>query len=105
MEDIHALAQRRIDNIRISWTDPQMLRLDSRRTAGRLSDLLVRHSLASAKTRAGDENQVRLGTAPLADSPVASERLDQELRRLTARLGIQSAEFQQQATRLRPNTP
>ncbi len=102
LEEIDSIARVQIDNLRVSWSDPQMIPLDQRRTAARLSDLLVRQSLAAAKTRSGDHNQVRLGTAPIASSPVAANRLDEELHRLTERLGIQSAQIQQQAARLRP---
>ena len=96
------MAKRQIADSRISWTDPQMIPLEERRTAGRLSDLFVRQTLASARTRSGDQNEVRLGTAPIANSPIAADRLDQEIRRLTTRLGVQSKHFQDQAARLRP---
>jgi hypothetical protein len=93
----------RIPNVRMSWSEPQMIPIDARRTHPRLSDLLIRETLsASATNHVLDGNEVRLGTAPLAPSDVAAGRLDEELRRLTGQFGSQTTKLQQQAQSLRP---
>jgi hypothetical protein len=93
----------RIPNIRMSWSDPQMIPVDGRRTHSRLSDLMVRETLsASASTHVLDKNEVRLGTGPIVPSDAAADRLDAELRRLTSKLQSQTTKLQQQAKNLRP---
>jgi hypothetical protein len=92
-----------IPSVRMSWSDPQMIPVDGRRTNSRLSDLLVRETLsASVSTHVQDKNEVRLGTAPIVQSDVAADRLDAELRRLTSKLQSQTTRLQQQAKNLRP---
>jgi hypothetical protein len=93
----------RIPDVRMSWSEPQMIPIDARRTHARLSDLLIRETLsASASNHVLDKNEVRLGTAPLAPSDVAAARLDEEVRRLTRQFRSQTTKLQQQAQCLRP---
>ena len=95
--------QARIPNIRISWSDAQMIPVDGRKTHTRLSDLMVRETLsASTSTHVLDKNEVRLGTPPIVPSEIAEDRLDAELRRLSNKLQSQTATLQQQARKLRP---
>jgi hypothetical protein len=93
----------RIPEVRMSWSEPQMIPIDARRTYARLSDLLVRETLsASTSSRILDNNEVRLGTAPIVHSDVAATRLEDELRRLTGQMQSQTKRLQQQAKNLRP---
>lgn len=63
----------KIPEVRMSWSEPQMIPIDARRTYARLSDLLVRETLsASTSSRILDNNEVRLGTAPIVHSDVAA---------------------------------
>jgi hypothetical protein len=90
-------------NVRMTWSTAQMIPLDPRRTQARLSDLMVRETLAaSASTNLGfDRNEVRLGTSPIEESEIASARLDEELKRLSTQFQTQSKNLQQQAHNLR----
>lgn len=93
----------KIPAVRLTWSDPQMIPVDERRTNSRLSDLLVRQALAAATSnRPMDKNEVRLGTAPIAHSEIAAARLDAELRRLTKKLQTQTYSLKQQVKNLRP---
>ncbi len=102
MNEIEKSARQQIDNLRLSWSEPQVIGLDPQRTASRLSDLLVRHTLSSAKTPVPENPEV-VWEAPVPQSPVATERLEEELRRLSQRLNLQSQQIVQQAARIRPN--
>jgi hypothetical protein len=107
-------AQERIDSIvdavntklpaaRMKWSAARMIPIDRRRTQSRLSDLLVRETLASVvSSTVRDNNEVRPGTPPLELSEVAARRLDEELRRLASRLCWQTEKLQQHARSLRP---
>ena len=93
----------RIPEMRMNWTNPQMIPIDGRRMHARLTDLLIRETLsASTSLHPSDKNAVRLGTAPIAVSNVATSRLDQELRRLTRKLRSQTQVLREQAQALRP---
>ena len=85
IETISAVINSRVPGIRMKWSRPQIIRLDSQRTVWHLTDLLVRQSLSAASAARGfDSDEVRPGTEPIAPSAIASERLDAEVRRLTA---------------------
>jgi anti-sigma regulatory factor (Ser/Thr protein kinase) len=101
IDEIKKIADQQIDNLRLSWSQPQTIPLDQHRTAARLSDLLVRHALSAAKTPIVENPEVVPG-APLPQSPVATERLEEELRRLSQRLNLQSEQIAKQAVRMRP---
>ncbi|QDT03130.1 Autoinducer 2 sensor kinase/phosphatase LuxQ [Rubripirellula lacrimiformis] len=97
----HAKSQ--VDGIRMAWSAPQMIPVDARRTEARLSDLMVRETLAaSASARGVDQNDVRLGAAPIVHSEAAAARLDAELRRLSDQMRGQTLRLRQQARNLRP---
>ena len=97
-------AKSSIPSLRLRWSQPQMIPIDEKRTASRLSDLLIRQTLsASASALATDTNQVRLGTAPIQPSTIAATRLELELGRLSSRLSKQSFELKNQSRNLRPS--
>ena len=101
---ITAAAESKFEAIRARWSRPQSVMINGRGTAARVSDLLVRETLhASALEKIVDHNQVRLGTAPLEQSDTAMNRLDQELKRLSARMRAQTEHLKKQAINLRPN--
>ncbi len=92
----------KIPNIRATWSDGQVLAVGHRRTVAMLTDLLVRESLtASATTRVADANQVRLGTAPIERSEVATMRLAEEASRLSRQLKGRNATLRGQSRKLR----
>ena len=92
-----------IPGIRMTWSDPQMVPLDDRRTGWRLCDLMVREALAASNNMQGFEaDDVRPGTPPLSPSAKASTRLDAELARLTSDLRSQTDKLLHQARNLRP---
>jgi anti-sigma regulatory factor (Ser/Thr protein kinase) len=91
-----------ISGVRLSWSKPQMIPIDSKRMHSRLSDLLIRLTLsASASSHVVDNNEVRLGTAPIVPSDVAGTRLDEELKRLSGQFQRQTKKLQRQASQLR----
>ena len=96
-------AARKVPGIRLSWSDPQVIPLDRRRTASRLSDLLVRQSLVTTKANVTQTDEVRLGKKRIGESEIATQRLDVEMERLRARLSTRSTSLQKQSTRLRPS--
>ena len=104
IQAIDAMCARSEPTLRINWSEPQVIPVDQQRLAPRMSDLLIRHSLNQLGSTHNDGNEVRLGTAPLAHSPVASDRLDEELRRLAARWQSQTKALRSQAGKLRPKT-
>ncbi len=105
-EAIADVARLRFGSVRLDWGQPHFIDLAHRGAAVKLSDLLVRETLqASSPSTVADANQVRLGTAPIESSPVATERLDEELRRLSQRIRRQSEAFHRQAENLRPQQP
>lgn len=87
--------------LRIDWSDPQMIPVNSKRSANRLTDLLVRETLFFATSdQVMDTNAVCLGTKPSQPSSVAAERLDEELVHLISKMKSQAGDFRQQAKRL-----
>lgn len=94
----------KIPAARTTWSKAQMIPVDARRTISRVSDLMIRETLAaSSSSGILDKNEVRLGTSPIVTSEVAAQRLDAELRRLTDKLQAQTDRLRQQAKNLRPN--
>ena len=103
IDSIIDAAEAKIPSVRMSWSPPQMIPIDAKRTHSRLTDLLVRQSLSAlTSSHVLDNNEVRLGTSPIVQSDTAAARLDQELRRLTGQLRLQTTKLQQQARNLRP---
>lgn len=98
-------ANESIGGVRMAWSSPQMIPVDDRRTASRLSDLMVRESLvASTSSRVVDQDTVRLGSSPIVPNGNAELRLDAEMRHLSAQMKNQSARLRQQANNLRPQS-
>lgn len=101
--EMAAQAAAELTNMRLHWSKPRVLPVEPRRLGLRVGDLMVRETLsASAAFGPRTVDEVRLGTAPLAESPVAAARLDQELRRLSLRLSDQSRRLRHQARQIRP---
>jgi hypothetical protein len=92
-----------ISGLRMNWSDPMMIPVDGRQTNLRLCELLVRESL-SESTAMGivDKDTVRMGTAPLERSQLTTDRMNEELRRLSGQLRMQTQRLQRQAKQLRP---
>ncbi len=103
IESITSFAMSVIPGIRMNWSRPMMIPVDPRQTNLRLSELLIRNTL-SESTSAGlvDKDTVRMGTAPMEPSAAATDRLDEELRRLSGQLKMQSDRMGRQARHLRP---
>jgi hypothetical protein len=87
--------------VKVTWSDPQLLVVDSQRLALIISDMLVRHSLLTTGSTLSDGNEVRLGTPPLEPSLVPTQRLDEELQRLSTRLRHQTNILQKSASQMR----
>ncbi len=102
LEAIDEMCVRSEPALRRSWGEPQIISVDENRLGPRMSDLLIRHSLNQSISSHRDGNEVRLGTAPIGPSPIASDRLDGELRRLSERWRKQSLRFSHHAEQLRP---
>ena len=49
-----------------------------------------------------DKDTVRMGTAPLERSQLTTDRMNEELRRLSGQLRMQTQRLQRQAKQLRP---
>lgn len=102
IDSITTAAAASSDRLRMDWSEPQVIPIDAQRTASRLSDLLVRESLfAATSDRVTDNNEVRLGTKPIAQSGVAATRLDEELARLSEQMKSQTGKLMQQSQVLR----
>ena len=103
IKSINQIALAEIEGIRTDWSKPQLIHLNRRGTAARISDLLIRETLtASAPISVRDHNEVRLGTDPIEPSQIPALRLDDELQRLTQKIGRQARQFAQHSKKLRP---
>jgi len=101
LESIENELMNQIPETRTTWSSPQIIPIDSRITHSRLSDLLVRSTLAaSTLSNVHDQDAVRLETLPMGDSNVAADRLENELRRLTERFQSESRVLAQQVKNL-----
>jgi len=90
-----------IPEARMTWSAPQIIPIGDLVTHSRLSDLLVRSTLAaSSSTNVNDQDEVHLGTLPIGESKVAASRLDDELRRLTGRFRSESRVLARQVEKL-----
>ncbi|TWU33321.1 sensor histidine kinase [Novipirellula artificiosorum] len=104
IQSITEAAQAALRGIRLQWGKTNQITLDHRATTAKLSDLLIRETLAAhAPSTIADANQVRLGTKPIEPSTTATERLELELRRLSGRFQRESATLKRQAEALRPD--
>lgn len=96
-------AETELENLRLSWSQPQAIPIDERRTVAQVSDLLVRQTLSRSTSRSiNDHDQVRLGTTSIPASPVAANRLDRELRQISGRMHRQIGNLREQSQRIRP---
>jgi hypothetical protein len=83
IESLEELATSCIAGVRMKWSHLQSMQLDASRTAGQVSDLVVRQFLAASQNAMRfDPQEVRPGTSPIAASKSAEIRLDAEVRRL-----------------------
>jgi len=88
---------------RLRWSGPQIIPVDGRKMLSRVSDLLVRETLSSlTDSRYFEPDAVRMGTAPIPVSPIATARLDEELRRNSLRLKKQTSTLRRHARQMRP---
>ena len=97
IDQLSEFVHSQIDDIGMSWSEPQSVPLDDRRTAMQLTDVFVRHSLAG-KTTVVDTTDI-----VFEETEVIASRLDQEMQRLAERLASQNELLNQQSKRLRPN--
>lgn len=89
----------------LSWGEPSVAPVNQKSLQRLLLDRMIKHSLSSATGASGghiDHDSVRLGTQPIAATPVAASRLDEELQRLSKRLKGQSQQLRKQSLSLRP---
>jgi len=104
IEAISDEATTQMPDARMNWSAPQIIPICDRVTYSRLSDLLVRSTLAaSSLANVHDQDEVRLGTLPIGVSKVAADRLDDEMRRLTQRFRSESRILSKQVERLCSN--
>jgi hypothetical protein len=102
MQQIEALSHRVTPAIRLQWSDPSIVPVQERNLQCLLLDAMTTRSLAEAPGTIPDVDAVRLGTPEIPFSPVASARLDEELRRMNQRLQSQSERLRAQSAALRP---
>ncbi len=88
------------------WSEPTIMPVGHRSLQSLLVDRMTTQALASTCSNANsthlDRDSVRLGTEPIAASPIAATRLDEELRRLSNHLSRQSDRLKAQALAIRP---
>ena len=102
IESISDEATTQMPDARMNWSATQIIPIYDRVTHSRLSDLLVRSTLAaSSLSNVNDQDEVRLGTLPIGVSKVAAGRLDDEMRRLTHRFRSESRMLAKQVEKLR----
>ena len=98
IDEISEEAKAKIQDVRLSWTDPLSIPLDGRRTAAKLSEILVRHCL-SVRSAADDLDS---DDAAMPYSKDVELRLDRELQQLATRMSPRTSVLQSQAARIRP---
>lgn len=82
--ELERLVQNELDALRMTWGDASVVNLSAENDCGpslvhRLSEMMVRQTLAAAQHSVSDADQVRLGTAPMIASPIPSVRLQSEV--------------------------
>ena len=103
IESINQAVKSSAEGLRSTWTDPQFIPIEPKTTATRICDLIVRQTLSASTIDHGLGNdEVRLGTSPIAPSDSASQRLDEELRRLSQTMRSQTLRLKQQSQKLKP---
>ncbi|KLU04364.1 two-component signal transduction [Rhodopirellula islandica] len=102
MQQIESLSRRATPAMHLQWSEPSIVPVHERSLQCLLLDAMTTRSLAEAPGIIPDVDSVRLGTPEITFSPVASARLDEELRRMNQRMKTQSERLQQQSASLRP---
>lgn len=103
IESIDRTTQAGLEGVRSTWSEPQIIPVAFKNSMPRLSDMMVRQALSASTIDHGlAHDEVRLGTAPISPSDSASQRLDQELRRLSQQMMAQTQRLKQQSMNLRP---
>ncbi|WP_160148100.1 sensor histidine kinase [Rubripirellula obstinata] len=103
IDSIEQATHSRLEGVRSTWSEPQIISVDSKSSMPRLSDLMVRQALSASTIDHGlGHDEVRLGTSPISESDTANQRLDQELRRLSQQMKAQTLRLKQQSQNLRP---
>lgn len=101
LDDMQAQLAAALPTARMTWSETLELPTGSRTSRANVRDLLIRGSLGTSTAMpASDYHSLRTRPAPPVVSPVASRRLDEELRRLTTRVHQQRDRLRQQAVGL-----
>ncbi|WP_236615659.1 sensor histidine kinase [Rhodopirellula europaea] len=102
MQQIEMISRRVTPAMQLQWSEPSIVPVQERSLQCLLIDAMTTRSLAEAAGTIPDVDSVRLGTPEISFSPIASARLDEELRRMSERMKSQSDRLQSQAAALRP---
>lgn len=70
------------ERMRLHWSRPHMIPIDPHQMPSRVLDWLIRQSLSVATSVRTNDHDVRLGTEPISQSPMAEARLDEQIRRV-----------------------
>ncbi|WP_372896505.1 sensor histidine kinase [Stieleria sp.] len=82
--ELERLVQNELGTMRMTWGASSLVSATPHpefrnSLASRLSDLMVRQTLAGAQQAVSDTDQVRLGTGPMQSTPMATIRLEQDV--------------------------
>jgi len=102
MQQIEMISRRVTPAMQLQWSEPSIVPVQERSLQCLLIDAMTTRSLAEAAGTIPDVDSVRLGTPEISFSPVASARLDEELRRMSERMKSQSDRLRSQSAALRP---
>lgn len=101
IQGVDQLIRETLPEIDLRWSTPTIVPVRRRTLQSLLIDRMTTASLAAAPVQTANQDEVRLGTPPLTQSPIAAIRLDEELRRLGQRMKSQAARLRQQSANLR----
>ncbi|WP_419189736.1 sensor histidine kinase [Stieleria marina] len=104
IDELSAKAQSEINGIRLSWTDPQSIPLDGRRTVVQLTEMIVRNSLNTETAYANPSSDDPGEALSESDNGVTAIRLDKQLNWLSRRMSSQSTTMQAQSDRIKPKS-
>lgn len=102
MQQIEMISRRVTSAMQLQWSEPSIVPVHERSLQCLLIDAMTTRSLAESAGTIPDVDSVRLGTPEISFSPVASARLDEELRRMNQRMKSQTSRHRSQAAALRP---
>jgi hypothetical protein len=94
-----------LPDFELVWGEPSVAPVNQRSLQRQLMDRMLKQTVLSASGASGgriDHDTVRLGTEPIASTPIAASRLDEELRRLSRRLKGRTQQLRDQSKSLRP---